>query len=336
MDPLNSQMDPALVEQAMALIISSQRIALLAHESPDGDCIGSALGLAQILCQIGKDCVPACADAAPQNLSFLPGIETLQQTLDDEAFDLVVALDTGELRRFGHLYEDHKAFLDSATILNIDHHISSEGCGQVNIIDTTAAATAELIVLFLLQAGLPLNKDAALCLLTGVITDTNSFQFTNTTPRTFEVAAILQRAGAIPETVVQPVYRTRPLAQVRFQAMILASAQTSCGGRLIWSQATGATLAAAGATPEMDDNTSGLLRDIEGVQVAAFFKSYDAPNITRLSLRCAAPYNAAEICQRVSNGEGGGHARAAGAKFHLPIEEATNLVVAELERVMNC
>ena len=333
---LNSQLDSALVEQAMALIESSQRIALLAHESPDGDCIGSALGLAHVLRQLGKDCVPACADTAPQNLSFLPGIEALQQTLGDEFFELVIALDTGELRRFGCLYEDHKHFLDNAIILNIDHHISSEGCGQVNIIDTKAAATAELIVLFQLQAGLPLNKDAALCLLTGVITDTSSFQFTNTTPRTFEVAATLLRAGAIPETVVQPIYRTRPLAQVRFQAMILAHAQTSCGGRLIWSQATGATLTAAGATPEMDDNTSGLLRDVEGVQVAAFFKSYDDPKITRLSLRCAAPYNAAEICQRVSNGLGGGHARAAGATFHLPIEEATNLVLAELERVMNC
>ena len=335
-DALNSQIDPALVEQAMALITSSQRIALLAHESPDGDCIGSALGMAHILRQLGKECIPACADAAPQNLSFLPGIETLQQTLGDEAFDLVIGLDTGELRRFGRLYEDHKSFLDRATLLNIDHHISSDGCGQVNIIDTGAAATAELIVLFQLQAGLPLNKDAALCLLTGVITDTSSFQFTNTTPRTFEVAATLQRAGAIPETVVQPIYRTRPLAQVRFQAMILASAQTSCEGRLIWSQATGATLAAAGAIPEMDDNTSGLLRDIEGIQVAAFFKSYDDPNVTRLSLRCAAPYNAAEICQRVSNGLGGGHARAAGATFHLPIRETTDLVVAELERVMNC
>src|SRR5438034_10925933 len=137
MDTVNSHIDPALVEQAMALITSSQRIALLAHESPDGDCIGSALGLAHVLRQLGKDCVPACADAAPQNLSFLPGIETLQQTLSDEAFDLVIALDAGELRRFGRLYEDHKTFLDSARILNIDHHISTDGCGQVNIIDTT-------------------------------------------------------------------------------------------------------------------------------------------------------------------------------------------------------
>jgi phosphoesterase RecJ-like protein len=333
---LNAGIDPNLVQQALGMLKSAQRIALLAHESPDGDCIGSALGMAHILHLMGKQCVPACADPAPQNLSFLPGIELLQQTLVDEFFDLVIALDAGELRRFGRLYDDHKSFLDHVPIINIDHHISSSGCGQVNIIDATAAASAELLVIFQQQAGLPLNRDAALCFLTGLITDTSSFQFTNTTPRSFEVAALLLRAGAIPETVVQPIYRTRPLAQAQLQAIILANARTSCNGRLIWSQATDATLSAVGAIPEMDDNTSGLLRDIEGVQVAAFFKSYGDPNTTRLSLRCAAPYNAAEICVRLSNGLGGGHARAAGATFHLPLEETVALVIAELEKEMGC
>lgn len=333
---LDVQLDPALVQHAMALIQPAERIALLAHEHPDGDCIGSALGMAQILRLAGKECVPACADAAPRNLSFLPGIETLRQTLGDESFDLVIALDAGELRRFGSLYEQHQTFLDNAPILNIDHHASSNGCGQVNIIQTEAAATAELVVLFQQQAGLPLNRDAALCLLTGVITDTGSFQYTNTTPRCLEVAALLLRAGAIPETIVQPIYRTRPLAPVRLQAIVIANAHTSCEGRLIWSQATDATLAAAGAEPEMDENITGMLRDIEGVQVAAFFKSYGDPGITRLSLRSAAPYNAAAFCQRVSNGLGGGHPRAAGATFHMPIEEATAHVVAELEKEMGC
>jgi phosphoesterase RecJ-like protein len=84
----------------------------------------------------------------------------------------------------------------------------------------------------------------------------------------------------------------------------------------------------------MDDNLSGLLRDIEGVEVAAFFKSYGDPYTTRLSLRCAAPYNAAEFCQRIANG--GGHARAAGGTLHMPIEEAIALIVAELEIMINC
>lgn len=321
--------NPTLVEQAMALILPARRIALIAHENPDGDCIGSALGLAHILHEVGKTCVPACADAAPRMLAFLPGIEMLRDTLDDEDFDLVIALDAGELARFGSLYERHRAFLDSATILNIDHHISSSGCGRVNIIDPIAAATAELLVLFQQQAGLPLNRDAALCLLTGLITDTNSFQYTNTTARTMEVAAALLRAGAVPETVVKPAYRTRSLALMRFQAIVIDNARTSCNGRLIWSQATAATLAASGAQAEMDDNFAGMLRDIEGVQIAAFFKSYDEPAITRLSLRCAAPYSAAAICQRFG---GGGHERAAGATLHMPIEEATAVVVATLER----
>ncbi len=321
--------NPTLVEQAMALILPARRIALIAHENPDGDCIGSALGLAHILHEVGKTCVPACADAAPRMLAFLPGIEMLRDTLDDEDFDLVIALDAGELARFGSLYEKHRAFLDSATILNIDHHISSSGCGRVNIIDPIAAATAELLVLFQQQAGLPLNRDAALCLLAGLITDTHSFQYTNTTARTMEVAAALLRAGAVPETVVKPAYRTRSLALMRFQAIVIDNARTSCNGRLIWSQATAATLAASGAQAEMDDNFAGMLRDIEGVQIAAFFKSYDEPAITRLSLRCAAPYSAAAICQRFG---GGGHERAAGATLHMPIEEATAVVVATLER----
>ena len=332
---LDAQFDAALVQQAMDLIMPARRIALLAHEGPDGDCIGSALGMAHMLSSMGKTCVPACADPPPRNLAFLPGIETVAQDLGDEDFDLVIALDAGELRRFGALYERHRTFLDQASILNIDHHISSGGCGRVNIIDARAAATAEMLVLFQQQARLPLPREAALCLLTGLITDTSSFQFTNTTPRSLEVAAELLRHGAIPETVVQPIYRERSLPQARLQAAIIDHAQTTCEGRLIWSWANLETLASAGATPEMDDNSSGMLRDIAGVQIAAFFKSYGEPGETRLSLRSAAPYNAAEICQRLSNGLGGGHARAAGATFHRPLTETMAFVVAELEKELN-
>lgn len=330
---LSRQIDPLLVQRAMELIAPAQRIALLAHEHPDGDCIGSALGLTHILIQMGKASIPVCADPAPKTLAFLPGVEMLQRTLGDEDYDLVIALDAGELERFGPLYEQHQAFLDSVPILNIDHHISSSGCGIVNIIDPIAAATAELLVLFQQQASLPLNKEAAVCLLTGIITDTSSFQFTNTTARTMDAAAVLLRAGAIPEPIVQHIYRSHPLAQVRFQARVIENAHVACDGRLMWSYATAATLAEAGATPEMDDNFSGMMRDIEGVQVAAFFKSYDEPGITRLSLRSAAPYNAAEICQRFG---GGGHARAAGATIHAPLETAIITVVNELKKALGC
>src|SRR5258708_10144129 len=166
---LHQQLNASLVEQAMVLIPSARRIALIDHEHPDGDCLGSALGLTHMLQAMGKICVPACADPAPRNLAFMPGIDTLQHTLDDEDFDLVIALDAGELTRFGSLYERHRAFLERVNILNIDHHISSNRSGRVNIIDPTAAATAALLLLFQQQANFPLPRDPAHRLLTATI-----------------------------------------------------------------------------------------------------------------------------------------------------------------------
>lgn len=325
---LSHQLQSAQVEQAMSLISQAQRIALLAHEHPDGDCLGSAIGLAHILRELGKTCVPACADPIPRAFSSLPGAETLQTTLGDEQFDLVIALDAGELTRYGSLFTRHGAFLQQATIINIDHHISSEGCGRVNIIEPTAAATAELLVLFQQQASLPLNKDAAVCLLTGLITDTGSFQYSSTTPRTMEAAAVLLAAGAVPDQIAKPIFRSHPLAQMRYDAAVIANIQTSCNGRLIWSYATDETIAKTGLTSDMNDSCSAMLRDVEGVQIAAFFKSFGNPHETRVSLRSEAPYDVSKVCVRFG---GGGHLRAAGATIALPLEEAMKLVIAELE-----
>src|SRR2546425_6397598 len=108
--PLDQQIDPCLIQQAIALIQPAQRIALLAHENPDGDCIGSALGLAHILCQLGKTCVPVCAQPAPRTLAFLPGLDSLRHTLEGENYDLVIALDANELSRFGSVYTGHQAW----------------------------------------------------------------------------------------------------------------------------------------------------------------------------------------------------------------------------------
>ncbi|GCF07048.1 DHH family phosphoesterase [Dictyobacter arantiisoli] len=326
---LANQLNPTQVQQALALIEGAQRIALLAHQNPDGDCLGAALGFAEILRQIGKTCVPACTDPAPRSFTFLPGVETLQTTLGDEQFDLVIALDAGELSRYGALYTQHQAFLDQATILNIDHHVSSTGCGQVNIIEPIAASTTELLILFQEQTGLPLTRDAAICLLTGLITDTGSFQYSNTTTRTMLAGAAMVEAGASAEAIVKPIFRTHALAEMRFTAAAINNIQTSADGRIIWSYATDETLAATGVTADMDTNESSMLRDIEGVQVAAFFKSYGDPNVTRVSLRSNAPYDVAAICQRLG---GGGHVRAAGATINQAMSEAIPLVIAAIEQ----
>lgn len=315
------------VRAAWALMMDASRIALLAHEHPDGDALGSALGLGDVLRSFGKTCVIACPDPAPDVYRFLPGVEGVQQDLGDEPFDLVVALDAGELTRYGALYTRHQAFLDTAQVVNIDHHLTSSGCGQVNIIDVASAATAEVITLMLIQLGVGLSREAAVCLMTGIITDTRAFEYSATTPRTLEVAAHLMRAGAVPAEIVKPVYRITPLAKARLWGQVLSAIESACAGQLVWSMLTQEMLRASGAMAGMDDSLPSYLIDIEGAKIAALFKEH-ADGLPRVSLRTVPPYNAALMAAHFG---GGGHERAAGFTFNGTLEQAKQEVLAYLE-----
>jgi phosphoesterase RecJ-like protein len=327
---LAASIDDTLAGAAWDLIQGASRILLLAHENPDPDALGSALGLAFALAPLGKQCVVACADPVPANFTFLPGRETVVNSLPDTSFDLVVALDAGELARYGALYKRNKAFFTSATILNLDHHVTSSGCGQVSIIDPTSAATAELLTIFLLNRGAEIGLEAAKCLLAGIITDTRSFEYDATTARTLAAGAYLVGCGAVPQDIVKPMYRMKPLAQARLWGLVLGAIQSSSGGRLVWSRVTQAMLKQAGATSDMDDGLVSYLVDIEGVAISALFKE-DADGRTRVSLRCVAPYDVAAIAAHFG---GGGHVRAAGATLQMGLDEAMRRVIPFIERAL--
>lgn len=315
---------------AWALIAPAQRIVLLAHERPDPDALGSALGLAHALAGQGKQCVVACADAPPNNYCFIPGIERVVTDLPDERFDLVIALDAGEWARYGALYDRHRAFFDAATTLNLDHHVTSRGCGQVNIIDVPSAATAELLTLFLLDRAIPIERETAVCLLAGIITDTRAFEFDATTTRTLAAGAYLVSRGAIPQDIIKPVYRMKPLAKARLWGRALDTLAAALNGRLVWAEVRMDMLAAAEATEDMDDGLSSYLVDIEGVGVAILFKE-QPDGTTRISARSAGPYDAAALMLAFG---GGGHARAAGCTIAAPLAEAKARVLAYAERQM--
>lgn len=319
---LASEIDSDLAAQAWALIAPAQRILMLAHEHPDCDTIGSALALGHALTPYGKEWLVACADPVPANFAFLPGYERVVTTLPDERFDLVVALDAGELSRYGAIYDRHKAFLDHATILNIDHHVTSAGCGQVNIIDPRFAATAELLTVFLLCSAVTIGRDAAVCLLAGIITDTRSFEFDATTESTLTAGAYLVACGAVPEQIIKPIYRLKPLAKVRLWGLVLPTVCSTADGRLVWAVLRRDFVAEAGATADMDEGLSSYLIDVEGAALAALFKE-QPDGTTRVSLRSVHPYDAAAMASHFG---GGGHVRAAGCTLPLALDAA----VAEL------
>src|SRR5262249_20279493 len=191
---------------------------------------------AHALRPLGKDCIVACADPPPLQYTFLPGREDVVTALPDEDFDLVIALDAGELDRYGALYTQHQTYFDTANILNLDHHLTSTGCGRVNIIDPAAAATAELLTLLLLNRGVTIGLEAAQCLLAGIITDTRSFEFDATTARTLAAGAYLVGCGAVPEAIIRPMYRLKPLEKARLWGIVLdRTLRTAAGGRLVWA-----------------------------------------------------------------------------------------------------
>jgi phosphoesterase RecJ-like protein len=322
--------DDQAATSAWRLIEQARRILLLAHEHPDPDALGSALGLAHALTPLGKACVVACADPVPANYTFLPGRELVVSALPDTAFDLVIALDAGELSRYGDLYTRYQDFFDSALILNLDHHVTSRGCGAVSIIDPTCAATAELLTLLLLNRGVTIGLDAARCLLAGIITDTRAFEYDATTERTLAAGAYLVSCGAQPEEIIKPMYQMKPLAKARLWGLTLTTVRSAAAGRVVWATLTQEHLRSAGATAEMDDGLPAYLIDIEGANIAALFKEHP-DGATKVSLRTIAPYDAAAICARYG---GGGHVRAAGCTLKMDVEAAVQELVPLLERTV--
>ncbi|HEX8983201.1 MAG TPA: bifunctional oligoribonuclease/PAP phosphatase NrnA [Ktedonobacterales bacterium] len=328
---LAHEIDAEQAARAWDLIAGAQRIVLLAHEKPDPDALGSALGLALALEPLGKQCVVACADPMPANYTFLPTTIPVVTKLPAEDFDLVIALDAGEFPRYGGLYWSHQAFFDRATTLNFDHHVTSRGVGACAIIDPTSAATAELLVLFLLNRGIAIGRDAAQCLLAGIITDTRSFEFDATTDRTLLAGAYLVACGAVPDQIIKPMYRMKPFAKGKLWGRALASLESAADGRIVWASIRQADVAAVGATPDMDDGLPSYLVDTDGVALAALFRETADGSTTRVSVRTVAPYDASAICAQFG---GGGHPRASGCTLRMGIEEAQRVFIPALEAAL--
>jgi bifunctional oligoribonuclease and PAP phosphatase NrnA len=328
---LAAAIDAEQALDAWRLIEQARTILLLAHERPDPDALGSALGLAHTLTPLGKECVVACADPVPANYAFLPGYESVVSRLPHQHFDLVIALDAGELRRYGALYTRYQSFFDSAAILNLDHHITSVGCGQVTIIDPASAATAELLTLLLLNREIAINLDAAKCLLAGIITDTRSFEYDATTQRTLLAGSYLVGCGAVPEEIIKPFYRMKALAKARLWGIVLdRSLRSAADGAIVWACVRRDYFREAGASEDMDDGLASYLVDIDGVAFSVIFEEQDAAT-TKISIRTSAPHDAAAIAAAFG---GGGHLRAAGAVLPLDIETAVERVIAKIEATL--
>jgi phosphoesterase RecJ-like protein len=321
------------IPQAVEAIRSAANIVLACHVNPDGDALGSMLGLTLALAPLGKSLTPLSQDGVPEIYRFLPGANRVQTETDIPAFDLAVVLDSGDLSRVGSRVQPLIA--RARHVIDIDHHVLAGAFGDIRVLDSQAASTSEIVYALVQAMGLPISPEIATCLFTGVITDTGSFRFQNVTPNTFRVAADLLEAGAPPAHVSENVFDNRTFAATRLLGHALSALSETADGRLIWTHITAEDFAALGATDEDTEGVVNYVRGVRGADAGVLFREMapiaGEPSKIRISLRSRETVNVAEIAQKFG---GGGHRMAAGCTLTLPLLEAEQTVMSALQAAL--
>lgn len=322
--------DPAAAAPAISdMLAQSQRILLLTHVNPDGDAIGSMLGVWHALQGMGKTAFPLASSSLPTFVDTLPGIEHVEVYTPGTALpevDVIWMVDTADIARVGAIHDDHAATLSSSPLIIVDHHATNVGQGKVNLVDPAAASCAELVYALLRALDAPVSPEAATCLLMGLSTDTQSFQTSSTHAHTLRIAAELLDAGADQYGVVQKVYFAYPYSTTHLVGLSLSQMQRE--GSLIWSHISLEMARQTGASDDAYDSVVGMMQRIEGGQLFVLFKER-TPDTIKISLRSKPNIDVSEIARLWG---GGGHRQAAGATLHMSLEAAQQEVLPVLRQ----
>ncbi|MDH4119750.1 MAG: bifunctional oligoribonuclease/PAP phosphatase NrnA [Acidimicrobiia bacterium] len=315
-------------ERAAALIEAASSVVMACHVGPDGDALGSMLGLAHAAASRNKTVYPSFGEpfVVGATYSFLP-IELLVPPSEVPAEpDLMISFDAGSIDRLGDLEPNASR---ARNLIVIDHHVTNTGFGEINLIDPGASSTAEMVYELMGVLGWPIDQVTATCLHTGVVTDTGRFQYSNTSPRTLEVAARLVEAGARPEMVGQKVYEEVPFGYLHLAGAVLARARLDAGRRFVWSSLTQEDLDEAGIGMDDIDPLIDAVRVARESDVAALVKVVENGRV-KVSLRSRGRVDVGAIALELG---GGGHHNASGFTISGSIEDAVEAVTARLEIV---
>jgi phosphoesterase RecJ-like protein len=310
-----------MLSQVVELIESKRRFAITSHIRPDGDSLGSSLGLYWLLRALDKEVEVIMRDPVPHAYQKLPGAELVRVTPRvDRDYDAVFVIECSDVTRPG------LEALDEQFVVNIDHHSTTALFGQINWIDSTASAVGEMVYNLCKAIGGRVTREIAECVYTALVTDTGSFHYSNTSERTFKVASELVRAGVKPAKVSQAVFANYPWSKIELLGEVLATVRRDESGRVAWLVQTLDMQERTGASDEDGDGFVNYPMSCGDVEACAFFKE-TAPGSYRVSLRSKCDVNVARIAERFG---GGGHRNAAGCTFRGTLEEAERSLVSQL------
>jgi phosphoesterase RecJ-like protein len=319
---------PKIIDRIIEVIREHKTFCIVGHMRPDGDCIGSQLGLALALRNEGKRVTVWNQDAIPLKYKFLVGDGLIEKPQRGKKFDCVIATDCASYERLGTVGDCVK---QRKVLINIDHHATNPRYGDVNWVSPREPSTGELVYRLLKVARWPITPPIADLLFAAISTDTGSFQYPNTRPGTFHAGAELVTRGANLAKICDEVYQSYPLSRAKLLKHVYSKFRLTDNDRVAWLWLKKKDFTRTGAE---SDDTEGLidhLRAIEPVVVACVFEEIE-PEMTRISLRSKSDkVNVSEICGQFG---GGGHPAAAGARIPGKPLSVQRKVIAAVKRAL--
>ncbi|HZB95253.1 MAG TPA: bifunctional oligoribonuclease/PAP phosphatase NrnA [Herpetosiphonaceae bacterium] len=312
---------------ALASYLRDKRhILLITHVNPDGDAIGSLMGLGLALDALGHAVTLLTPNAPPPFVANIPAVNRVQSFSYDPSLpadvDMVILVDTGDVKRIARVWEDARDYLLARPIAVIDHHVTNSGEGSVNYVDPSRSSTCELIYELLRAWDVRITPDIATALLFGITTDTQSFRTSNTTPSALRAAANLLEAGGDREQIVHDVYNNIAFSTARLMGHALLALRDD--GPIVWTHVTLAVQAACGAHDDAAAEVTDYLSSLGGYLVSVLFKERSG-GIIRVSLRSQPSVDVSAVAQQFG---GGGHRQAAGCTLSASLSEAEERVLA--------
>ncbi len=320
---------PKIIDRILERIAESRTICVVGHMRPDGDCVGSQLGLALALRADGKKVTVWNEDKIPQKYEFLDTDHWIQRPEPGREFDIVIATDAASYERLGSVGE---AIQNRKLLINIDHHESNTRYGDLNWVSAREPSTGELVFRLLKVARWPITKQIADCLFTAVSTDTGSFQYPSTRPSTYHVAGELVGRGADLAKICDEVYQSYPVSRARLLRHIYSHFRLVHQNQIAYFWLKKKDFTRTGAETSDSEGLIDHIRAIAPVVVACVFEEME-PELTRVSFRSKSKHvNVNEVAAQFG---GGGHPAAAGARIAGRPLTVQRRVIAALRKALN-
>ncbi|WP_026476050.1 DHH family phosphoesterase [Alkaliphilus transvaalensis] len=311
-------------------INSDTRIAIIAHVNPDGDSLGSIMALGLALMKRSNQVNIFLNDELPGRYSFLPEVHLLKkyQSNEFDDFDLCFVLDCGDDRRFG----DIDLLVKSKEVINIDHHVSNNGFGDINFVRTDASSTCEIVYSIITEElEIQLDEKIATCLYTGIVTDTGNFRYESTTSYTHKVVAELLDFGVNIQEITFNLYQNNSLNSTKFLGHVLNQMEIYFNGKVAIITIDQDLLKEFDVKYEEVEGIINYARDIEGVEVAVIIKEATTDGEIKISFRSKKNYDVNELAKGFG---GGGHKRASGATTKGTLTDVKESLLNKLEKMI--